>query len=561
MNKKIEIQNNEKILKNKKGITLIALVITIIILLILAGISISALTHTGIFARANDAKTKTAMSQEDESVKMAVSSALIEGEGELTTKNLQDAFTKSNLNGSLTGNGPWTYTGEYGEYDIEKNGNLTANGKDESTNDEVVKVMGNYGVTKKEKIVSLIFNNEETNTWKEVNIGQEITEIGTVKKMYQEGSSYYVINTKGDVYAWGLNFSGRLGIGNMDDQESPKKISELSNVEDIYTSNYTRFAKTTTGDVYAWGDNGSNQLGIGNEDDQYSPVKITNLPKVDKIYAEESNTYAITTAHEIYVWGANYSGQLGIGNTENQNAPVKITNLTNIDEIYVNRSNAYAKTTTGEVYAWGYNNYGQLGIGNTENQNAPVKITNLTNIDEIYANGSNAYAKTTTGEMYAWGYNNYGQLGIGNTENQSTPVKMNTIKNIKYLSGGNSISAITETGEIYVWGNNENGQLGIGSTENQSTPVKRDTVNNVEEMLFLSTEGVDYIKTTAGDIYLWDGDDSELGIEDTSGNNKPISWNNQKITNIYSNKELAGNSNIIWTNDGKIYRYYYGEPM
>ena len=511
MNKKIEIQNNEKILKNKKGITLIALVITIIILLILAGISISALTHTGIFARANDAKTKTAMSQEDESVKMAVSSALIEGEGELTTKNLQDAFTKSNLNGSLTGNGPWTYTGEYGEYDIEKNGNLTANGKDESTNDEVVKVMGNYGVTKKEKIVSLIFNNEETNTWKEVNIGQEITEIGTVKKMYQEGSSYYVINTKGDVYAWGLNFSGRLGIGNMDDQESPKKISELSNVEDIYTSNYTRFAKTTTGDVYAWGDNGSNQLGIGNEDDQYSPVKITNLPKVDKIYAEESNTYAITTAHEIYVWGANYSGQLGIGNTENQNAPVKITNLTNIDEIYVNRSNAYAKTTTGE--------------------------------------------------MYAWGYNNYGQLGIGNTENQSTPVKMNTIKNIKYLSGGNSISAITETGEIYVWGNNENGQLGIGSTENQSTPVKRDTVNNVEEMLFLSTEGVDYIKTTAGDIYLWDGDDSELGIEDTSGNNKPISWNNQKITNIYSNKELAGNSNIIWTNDGKIYRYYYGEPM
>ena len=47
-------------LKNKnKGITLVALVITIIILLILAGISISALTNTGIFGKAKEAKKKS----------------------------------------------------------------------------------------------------------------------------------------------------------------------------------------------------------------------------------------------------------------------------------------------------------------------------------------------------------------------------------------------------------------------------------------------------------------------------------------------------------------------
>ena len=43
----------------EKGITLVALVITIIILLILAGISISALTNTGIFGKAKEAKAKT----------------------------------------------------------------------------------------------------------------------------------------------------------------------------------------------------------------------------------------------------------------------------------------------------------------------------------------------------------------------------------------------------------------------------------------------------------------------------------------------------------------------
>ena len=42
--------------KGTKAITLVALVITIVILIILAGISISTLTNTGIFQKAKDAK-------------------------------------------------------------------------------------------------------------------------------------------------------------------------------------------------------------------------------------------------------------------------------------------------------------------------------------------------------------------------------------------------------------------------------------------------------------------------------------------------------------------------
>ena len=54
-------------IKNKdKGITLIALVITIIILLILAGISISALTNQGLFKNAREAKNRTEAAQKEE---------------------------------------------------------------------------------------------------------------------------------------------------------------------------------------------------------------------------------------------------------------------------------------------------------------------------------------------------------------------------------------------------------------------------------------------------------------------------------------------------------------
>ena len=53
-------------IKTNKGITLIALVITIIILLILAEISIMALTNTGIFEKAKEAKEKTEQAEKNQ---------------------------------------------------------------------------------------------------------------------------------------------------------------------------------------------------------------------------------------------------------------------------------------------------------------------------------------------------------------------------------------------------------------------------------------------------------------------------------------------------------------
>ena len=55
-----------KKIKNNNGITLVALVITIIILLILATISIQSLTNTGLFKKAQEAKEKTQNAEENQ---------------------------------------------------------------------------------------------------------------------------------------------------------------------------------------------------------------------------------------------------------------------------------------------------------------------------------------------------------------------------------------------------------------------------------------------------------------------------------------------------------------
>ena len=66
---------NKDICKSQKGITLIALVITIIVLLILAAVSIATLTgQNGILTQANNAKTRTAEAQVNEEIKLAYNS-------------------------------------------------------------------------------------------------------------------------------------------------------------------------------------------------------------------------------------------------------------------------------------------------------------------------------------------------------------------------------------------------------------------------------------------------------------------------------------------------------
>ena len=69
-------------MKNNKGITLIALVITIIVLLILAGVSIAMLTgNNGILSQATTARDETVTGEIEEACKLAVANIIAENEG------------------------------------------------------------------------------------------------------------------------------------------------------------------------------------------------------------------------------------------------------------------------------------------------------------------------------------------------------------------------------------------------------------------------------------------------------------------------------------------------
>ena len=82
--------------KKDKGITLIALVITIIVLLILAGVSIAMLTgENGILSQAQKASEQTEIASEEERVNLAASGALLKDDGlKIIQTNLEEELKK-----------------------------------------------------------------------------------------------------------------------------------------------------------------------------------------------------------------------------------------------------------------------------------------------------------------------------------------------------------------------------------------------------------------------------------------------------------------------------------
>ena len=84
-------------LKRNKGITLIALVITIIILIILAGVSITLIGgQEGIIAKAQEAKEKTRGSQIKEAVELASITNAVE-ENKVTKESIIEELKEKGL--------------------------------------------------------------------------------------------------------------------------------------------------------------------------------------------------------------------------------------------------------------------------------------------------------------------------------------------------------------------------------------------------------------------------------------------------------------------------------
>ena len=129
----------KKVLKEKRGITLIALVITIIVLLILAGVSIAMLTgDNGILTQATEAKEKNTIGGEKEQISLALQSLRMKKQAdnvtnEITALELDEQLKYDgaknvevdNVNGYLR----VKYGDSKNEYTVDQSGNIESEGE------------------------------------------------------------------------------------------------------------------------------------------------------------------------------------------------------------------------------------------------------------------------------------------------------------------------------------------------------------------------------------------------------------------------------------------------
>lgn len=214
------------------------------------------------------------------------------------------------------------------------------------------------------------------------------------------------------VYVWGLE-KGCF----------PHEVN-LPDIISISHCNGSIFALAKSGDIYAWGPNCYGHLGLGNCDYQSLPQKI-DLPDIIEIACGLQHSIVLNKFGDVYSWGSNWSCQLGLGEGPDRGKlfPQKI-NLENIEKIFSGNYSSFAISKSGHIYAWGLNNYGQLGLGNIQNQNSPQKL-DLDNIKTIFCGGDHTFAITKYDEIYSWGWNKYGQLGLDNNTDQWVPQRVN----------------------------------------------------------------------------------------------------------------------------------------
>jgi alpha-tubulin suppressor-like RCC1 family protein len=341
-----------------------------------------------------------------------------------------------------------------------------------------------------------------------------------------------VITANGDLYTWGQNYYGELGLGDTVRRYLPAKVEGLSNVSAVSLGYHTSAAITANGDLYLWGSNFRRQLGYSRYDNKHTPTKVNNISNVVAVSVSEYNYAAITANGDLYTWGRRFSGVGDRNSAKNENRPAKVAGLTDVVAVSIgNFLGGYpynaAVTANGDLYTWGDNIYGQLGHGDTQDKYSPTKVAGLTNVVAVSLGGSHSAAITANGDLYTWGYNEYGELGHGDNDNRHIPTKVESLANVAAVSlGGSHSAAITANGDLYYWGFDhsiENAQFPT-KYNHHTLPVKAESSDRFAALSLGQIHGA--AMTAKGEFYTW-GSDGYLGTLDIGGKSVPT-----KITTL-----------------------------
>ena len=360
----------------------------------------------------------------------------------------------------------------------------------------------------------------------------------TVPIVGQGYGNTITLKEDGTVWATGKNDYGQLGVGDTTNRNTSVqvKIDEntyLENVIKIDVTDDSTIALTKTGEVYAWGKNEKGELGVGDKTYRSYATRVKGidgngyLENIIDIASGESNGYAIDKNGNVYGWG--HGGYNQIDDTSTSKVyPTKMSDCT--DAISVSAGDCFMMfmQSNSNSYARGYNNYGQSGDGNTTS--APSGTRKVGNdINKICAGNDSTLIIKEDGTVWTAGKNQYGELGVGDTSNRTTYTKLTledgTEIKAKYGELNSSVTTILgKDGKVYTTGYNGYGQLSNGTTTNSTKlkPMLNEDGTEVTDAILIKTGEMSDADRNTGivrkDGTVWVSGDNTYGQIGNSGN-------------------------------------------
>ena len=437
--------------RSKYGITLIALIITVVIMLILAGVAISAVVSgDGLFDRTRYAAELQNFTQMQEAIQLyyyTVTDGTLPVSRNVSVEELE---SNQNLKTEIgyyrvflqTGERPilpQDFSGDFMEtpsgiadlYYLD-NEKLNANTNKQYIYDTVtgeiyliggVKVKGETAYS--ESGMREIMNENYVPDYIENVTMPPSPEPGTgagydyrLADLVNTSSNLYKIYNNGDVYAIGAKgFGLNTPKEEMEELRTDKWTSiDFNNIVNGFskvfvgsqTYRYSQAFLTNSGDVYVSGQNGhiiNNKFGLTNEVlARYNENGLNKLEfpygKVKKMFIGDNTTFIITEDNKLYACGLNINGQLGIGNYENTTTYQEIKGITDIEAIeYIHTYNTnytIIEKSDNTFYFSGINEANAIGDGrsNKYQTNTFEPIWNQgefdidQDIEKIISNGS-----------------------------------------------------------------------------------------------------------------------------------------------------------------------------
>lgn len=230
----------------------------------------------------------------------------------------------------------------------------------------------------------------------------------------------------GQIYGWGRNSASRL-LDCPSKVTDPMPIAEdLSGITKLAVGNNHVLALNNKNEVYVWGANSTGQLGVN-----YS-VNTVSEPDMLEIYnrkneletnafsdiaAASNHSMAVDTNGKLWVFGSNSDGQLGTSSTRIK-TPTSVAS--DVRSVFAGITACGLLDSDDKLLMCGKNSFGALGDGTVRDKNIFHDVTGKFITDVSIGDGFAGYINYD-GNLYCWGNNSVGQAGIGSGSTDTKP--------------------------------------------------------------------------------------------------------------------------------------------